>query len=737
MTDEVTKPMDYDLINDMMQNKTEAQRRIKRLEQQQSIDESDITDTRYSNETVIVQSIEIPNHQTLPGLLDSLSHAQYTPKNGWDTDAKDSVTLSFDDGTRTFTFNASEAVKYYKDGIEYVFSGASTAEITDTEGRWYIYFVGSVLTASQTPWVINDGNALVSVIYWDATNNKHISRPHEMHTNAWSRKAHDWAHDTLGTLWDKNDGGLGLTLNGTITVDISIGKIHDEDIDVTITDGAGGARWEQVLSPAEMPVFYRTTTPVWNKVTATNVPAYLVTNVLKRNNLSGSTWTLADVTLNRYVDYWIIATNDEVEPIILLIGQGNNTTITSLRNTYGIDSLNLADLPYAEYRVLHRIIVKRVAGSPYYEVSYDATQDDFRANSLSGPGGSSTVTYQYAANLFKLFDPTDQSKLVSFLLSGITTATERVLTIQDKDYVVADDADIATDIATHAAIASAVHGLGAITNSPDIDQDLKTTDSPNFTNLGVNGSLDISTEIILRFAGGQGFFESNGHNELMEFNFTLAIFDITSRVQVRNHSDSNSNIFIASTTAVVSYLNHDFRDGIVLSTDDAVKPTTDTWDIASDAGIKTETGKFLLGLAQILELDTITYRFNGEMGFEDNGEHRGLIADKVQTIFPNAVKTMTRKWNHREVGTGEYQELPTMEKDVFVYVEIMEDVYDSAPMKTLNTHDISLAKINAIKELDQKIEDQAQEISFLKTENNKKALLIEDILKRLGDLEGV
>lgn len=62
-------------------------------------------------------------------------------------------------------------------------------------------------------------------------------------------------------------------------------------------------------------------------------------------------------------------------------------------------------------------------------------------STAAGGGGVSAGT-EFSDNLFKIFNVADSAKELQFDLSGITTANTRIISWQDKDITVADDADI-------------------------------------------------------------------------------------------------------------------------------------------------------------------------------------------------------------------------------------------------------------------------------------------------------
>ena len=114
------------------------------------------------------RGINLPEQNTQR--IEQVAHA-LTIKTGFSNTP--GVTLSFDNGTRTFTITPTgNTFEYWIEGIKFTKSSAETVVITDTEGLWYIYYIGTVLTASQTPWDNRDiDKVFVAMIHWDATNN--------------------------------------------------------------------------------------------------------------------------------------------------------------------------------------------------------------------------------------------------------------------------------------------------------------------------------------------------------------------------------------------------------------------------------------------------------------------------------------------------------------------------------------------------------------------------------------
>ena len=125
-----------------------------------------------------------------------------------------------------------------------------------------------------------------------------------------------------------------------------------------------------------------------------------------------------------------------------------------------------------------------------------------------------------------------------------------------------------------------------------------------------------------------------------------------------------------------------------LATDSAAKPSTNTWTIASDARIKTETGEYTKGLAAVCALRPVTYEYNGKAGFNvDGNENISIIAQEAVEHFPECVGTFKAKLN--------------------------EDDADETELFNWNGHALTFALVNAVKELKAINDDLAARVSQL------------------------
>jgi len=265
--------------------------------------------------------------------LEGLDHPQYTRKNGWGLDAQSTVVMSFDDGTRTFTIAPTGAeFEYWSAGIRRVKSAPADVVIDDISGLWFIYFVGNTLTASRTPWDIEqDEWALVAVVYWYSSGAVHNLLGVELHTWAMDPATHGRLHHTVGSAYASGlapgnmitDGGGNLDSHAQVSV--GNGVFYDEDIKHTIDDGA-----PQDLAPiANLPIYYHVSTlPYWVKLPATDfvVHPFGGTGRASWNQELGGTWGLSEVGNNQHVLMHLYASNSNAEPMVLIMGQDTYLT---------------------------------------------------------------------------------------------------------------------------------------------------------------------------------------------------------------------------------------------------------------------------------------------------------------------------------------------------------------------------------------------------------------------------
>lgn len=265
------------------------------------------------------------------------------------------TTISVVDGTRTFTIAPTGAsFDVYVQGKKFTKTSESVT-FTDTEGVWFFYYNSAgTLTSSQTSWsLIND--APVALLYWDAANNVSLDLANERHGCSMDGATHQYLHNTVGTRFGNGLAASGYVLNSAANADVRFafdaGNIYDEDLKIDIA-----AKTE----PAQIPVFYRSgLAGMWRRAVATDYP-YLTTGTgrIAYNLNTAGTWSQAEVNNGDFAAYWIFATNGANYPIIAIQGQRQDTSLANAQNNNLYESLAFGTLPYAEMKLLYRVIVQ-------------------------------------------------------------------------------------------------------------------------------------------------------------------------------------------------------------------------------------------------------------------------------------------------------------------------------------------------------------------------------------------
>lgn len=268
--------------------------------------------------------------------------------------SRDITTLAFDDATRTFSISIDAPyTEYiiYAENQRWAINATKTLQIPDTEGLYVIYFDGTATlqysTSLTTTIIANE--CLVASLYWDATNKKALLLGDERHGRSMDSRTHAMNHLTVGSRYQTGLALSGFSADGTgndaadAQFSVGSGIIWDEDIQLTITDDS-----PQALSPAEIPIFYKSgATGVWRRVDATVYPITTTgTGRAAWNEWTGATWQLTEVTNNQFVLYHYYATNVLANPIIGVVGQADHNTLTAARDAAAteIATLNTAGL---------------------------------------------------------------------------------------------------------------------------------------------------------------------------------------------------------------------------------------------------------------------------------------------------------------------------------------------------------------------------------------------------------
>lgn len=247
----------------------------------------------------------------------------------------------------------SKGVKYLKSTETYTITGPVAGTL------YYVYYDGEVTNVpvahSSDFWDLAEDVPILTAYYDGAS----VLVGDERHGIAMDWSTHAYLHRTVGTRYSS---GLSGSFNNT-TMTITAGVLYDEDIDITIPE------------TTTCRVMYRDSSVF--KADAGGTLYYKApSGVLKYDN-SGS---LASVSNGYYVAAWIYGCNDPDSPIYAVVGQRQDNNLTNARANNVYTSLSLTGLPFAEFKILYRVLIRNVGGTP----TYVETQDLRIVNNMSG-----------------------------------------------------------------------------------------------------------------------------------------------------------------------------------------------------------------------------------------------------------------------------------------------------------------------------------------------------------------
>jgi hypothetical protein len=350
----------------------------------------------------------LDNHSHTPDDIGAVSKAAWN-QNGFPN--RTSSAISFTNSTRTFSIQPTATnFSYYIAGVEYISTG-NTVVITDTEGVWVIYYGGATLTALNSPTMgqmdsIIRTKALVSILYWNATDNEAIYVGEERHGMGMAPETHAYLHFVEGlrhvsglSLMTFSVDGTGATADAQFAVEA--GGVSDEDIYDSIS---------AIASTTGLPIYHMIGAgAAWKKTIVSGFSARTsggtsATNIAY-NQYTGGAWQLTAVGNNDYCLYHIFATTEKDLPIISIMGQAVYTTLSQARSgAYTeISNLLLNNVLFPEIRALGTVIYQ--ANSSY--------ANDVNARIRSTDEGDDYIDWRFEAIARTSISTTDHNLLTN------------------------------------------------------------------------------------------------------------------------------------------------------------------------------------------------------------------------------------------------------------------------------------------------------------------------------------
>jgi hypothetical protein len=169
------------------------------------------------------------------------------------------------------------------------------------------------------------------------------------------------------------------------------------------------------------------------------------------------------------------------------------------------------------------------------------------------------------------------------------------------------------------------------------------------------------------------------YGRFMGLSFYTSTLDAAATEKMR--IDHSGNVGIGTTSPAYQ---------LQLSLNSAAKPTSSSWTVVSDERVKTNIQDYTTGLTEILQINPKTFDYNGKAGFDTTTGNIGIIAQDVISIMPETINTYNAKLN--------------------------EDDTEDTELFNFDSHPVQFALINAIKELNSKIEALEARIQILENQ---------------------
>jgi hypothetical protein len=178
-----------------------------------------------------------------------------------------------------------------------------------------------------------------------------------------------------------------------------------------------------------------------------------------------------------------------------------------------------------------------------------------------------------------------------------------------------------------------------------------------------------------------------------QFNVTGGGFMTTNSIQVGSSSGQgviNSGGTVGLITSNAAFgLNITPSNTVTTTAVDAFKNGSSTaWIISSDARIKDNVQPYVKGLSELTQINPKVWTYNGKAGSTLGATGIGVIADEVEQVFPSIVGSRKGKLN--------------------------KDDEQDTDIKNVDVSELTWLLINAVKQLNAKVDAQAAEIAALK-----------------------
>ena len=265
------------------------------------------------------------------------------------------TTIAFDDSTYVFTLAPTGTEwSYYRNGIKYTITGSKTVTLPGTppaKGHYYTYIdaTDGTLTASTTPWTLEDTIVPVASVQWDNALTPKYWLSDERHTCAIDRRYH-WEHhfsDGTEVITFPNLSGYTVApsspTNANNTFGISATILSDEDLKIVIgalSDPDGATNAYVIMYPSAGSWLWKY-----------SYMPYDYNTYIYYNNAG----TMTEGTGNKFYNTYLLATDiDGDAGFVIIHGEGEYSTLIAAQGERFQD-LDVSGIQINEYYACYQL----------------------------------------------------------------------------------------------------------------------------------------------------------------------------------------------------------------------------------------------------------------------------------------------------------------------------------------------------------------------------------------------
>jgi hypothetical protein len=267
--------------------------------------------------------------------------------------------IAFDNTTRVLSLVINSPTFIYHKGVQFTLTSTKTVTVSNVSGGRYIYFdpaTEELMEGSQNG-DIRDA-LLVAYIYWSTEDQRASIVGDERHSVTRDTEWHYNQHRNVGAVW-RSGGEPTYSLSNPANVSIGFAtpiEIADEDLEHHISHTSDSSiPYGQLLNiGAYLPVWYLNGLNYREILPTSDQPWVPGISRARYNPIVNGQGSLQDAGNGNYIAYWIIATNDQNNPIKALMGKQVHTNAAAAVS----ETFAQYDLPIPELVPMYKVVLR-------------------------------------------------------------------------------------------------------------------------------------------------------------------------------------------------------------------------------------------------------------------------------------------------------------------------------------------------------------------------------------------